>query len=113
MYLRTSTRMFFIISLFSMNTAHRNIHSFPTRRSSDLGAPLTRRVERRSSDRCRVPPGTPAAAARSRSEEHTSELQSPDHLVCRLLLEKKKSNLIVSICTSKCSKHDYSTTTIK
>src|SRR5258708_31591337 len=28
-----------------------------------------------------------------RSEEHTSELQSPDHLVCRLLLEKKKKNL--------------------
>src|SRR5258708_21021610 len=27
-----------------------------------------------------------------RSEEHTSELQSPDHLVCRLLLEKKKDN---------------------
>src|SRR5258708_16233609 len=27
-----------------------------------------------------------------RSEEHTSELQSPDHLVCRLLLEKKKKN---------------------
>src|SRR5258708_9197164 len=30
---------------------------------------------------------------RSRSEEHTSELQSPDHLVCRLLLEKKKKTL--------------------
>src|SRR5438552_5582930 len=29
-------------------------------------------------------------ASASRSEEHTSELQSPDHLVCRLLLEKKK-----------------------
>src|SRR5438552_2134186 len=28
-----------------------------------------------------------------RSEEHTSELQSPDHLVCRLLLEKKKTNI--------------------
>src|SRR5258708_25111291 len=28
----------------------------------------------------------------SRSEEHTSELQSPDHLVCRLLLEKKKNS---------------------
>src|SRR5258708_17888933 len=28
---------------------------------------------------------------RERSEEHTSELQSPDHLVCRLLLEKKKT----------------------
>src|SRR5258708_18974827 len=27
-----------------------------------------------------------------RSEEHTSELQSPDHLVCRLLLEKKKTS---------------------
>src|SRR5258708_29792373 len=30
---------------------------------------------------------------RVRSEEHTSELQSPDHLVCRLLLEKKKELL--------------------
>src|SRR5438552_12858369 len=29
-------------------------------------------------------------ALQDRSEEHTSELQSPDHLVCRLLLEKKK-----------------------
>src|SRR5258708_8655511 len=47
-------------------------------------------------------PGTVRAAAvpcprpawrrpRHRSEEHTSELQSPDHLVCRLLLEKKKN----------------------
>src|SRR5438552_11762967 len=32
-----------------------------------------------------------------RSEEHTSELQSPDHLVCRLLLEKKK---ILQYCDS-------------
>src|SRR5258708_13002600 len=30
--------------------------------------------------------------AAQRSEEHTSELQSPDHLVCRLLLEKKNTN---------------------
>src|SRR5258708_25006547 len=30
-----------------------------------------------------------------RSEEHTSELQSPDHLVCRLLLEKKKQKIII------------------
>src|SRR5438552_12567265 len=35
---------------------------------------------------------TPNRARGSRSEEHTSELQSPDHLVCRLLLEKKKKN---------------------
>src|SRR6266487_6219040 len=33
---------------------------------------------------------------RGRSEEHTSELQSPVHLVCRLLLEKKKK-----LCTAK------------
>src|SRR5258708_15043620 len=32
-----------------------------------------------------------------RSEEHTSELQSPDHLVCRLLLEKKKKKKIDGI----------------
>src|SRR5258708_13777258 len=31
-----------------------------------------------------------------RSEEHTSELQSPDHLVCRLLLEKKKIHHLYS-----------------
>src|SRR5438552_11827081 len=32
----------------------------------------------------------PERSHERRSEEHTSELQSPDHLVCRLLLEKKK-----------------------
>src|SRR5947208_5935588 len=33
-----------------------------------------------------------SATGSPRSEEHTSELQSPDHLVCRLLLEKKKKD---------------------
>src|SRR5258708_40280053 len=37
---------------------------------------------------CSPPP--PCVRPDVRSEEHTSELQSPDHLVCRLLLEKKK-----------------------
>src|SRR5258708_16139923 len=37
--------------------------------------------------------GAPRPQACPRSEEHTSELQSPDHLVCRLLLEKKKNFL--------------------
>src|SRR5258708_13972780 len=37
---------------------------------------------------------------KDRSEEHTSELQSPDHLVCRLLLEKKKTTTIDSISPS-------------
>src|SRR5947208_8426700 len=36
-----------------------------------------------------------------RSEEHTSELQSPDHLVCRLLLEKKKINKIMKLNKSE------------
>src|SRR2546426_11820508 len=35
----------------------------------------------------------PATPGRRRSEEHTSELQSPCNLVCRLLLEKKKYNI--------------------
>src|SRR2546429_3519503 len=38
-----------------------------------------------------------------RSEEHTSELQSRLHLVCRLLLEKKKINLSESADTSSCN----------
>src|SRR5258708_25153937 len=38
----------------------------------------------------RLPPSCSWAI---RSEEHTSELQSPDHLVCRLLLEKKKEEV--------------------
>src|SRR5258708_31475146 len=41
---------------------------------------------RRANDPAQAPAG-----AGQRSEEHTSELQSPDHLVCRLLLEKKKT----------------------
>src|SRR5258708_27477467 len=36
-----------------------------------------------------------ALEAAARSEEHTSELQSPDHLVCRLLLEKKKKKSVL------------------
>src|SRR5258708_23144210 len=41
-------------------------------------------------DCCR---GAPRRSDARRSEEHTSELQSPDHLVCRLLLEKKNKKL--------------------
>src|SRR5258708_21210336 len=43
-----------------------------------------------------------------RSEEHTSELQSPDHLVCRLLLEKKKNNsqnILLSLIPPTSSAH--------
>src|SRR5256885_11622293 len=51
-------------------------------------SPAEAQPERAVHDRCdhREPPGV------ERSEEHTSELQSPCNLVCRLLLEKKKKN---------------------
>src|ERR1022692_5201498 len=54
--------------------------------SSDLAAPRTspRRCRRTAASIPRWPMHSP------RSEEHTSELQSPCNLVCRLLLEKKK-----------------------
>src|SRR5438876_3736518 len=61
---------------------------FPTRRSSDLhaarGVPHLVVIPRRDVHQRAVDDGG------GRSEEHTSELQSPVHLVCRLLLEKKK-----------------------
>src|SRR2546427_2424071 len=60
---------------------------------------LFRSVCRRSTSACcRAPAarnGSPASSAnpsQSRSEEHTSELQSQSNLVCRLLLEKKKKH---------------------
>src|SRR5438552_11611308 len=52
------------------------------------GRRLTRRPGQGGAAR---PAGLGRAAPPWRSEEHTSELQSPDHLVCRLLLEKKKA----------------------
>src|SRR5438876_5814663 len=42
---------------------------------------------------------THGSSIKSRSEEHTSELQSPVHLVCRLLLEKKKSKTTILMST--------------
>src|SRR3989442_11263314 len=62
-------------------------------------------MERLSATRCLISPGSSddlwstsslarsRASSSSRSEEHTSELQSRPHLVCRLLLEKKKKKL--------------------
>src|SRR5207302_7138702 len=92
---------------------HRPLPSFPTRRSSDLDRCRSSRVSRAT--RLRPPAGAPpdpdAPSTRaprprmqrrpvprsvesSRSEEHTSELQSRENLVCRLLLEKKKKKHI-------------------
>src|SRR6266571_6843732 len=48
-----------------------------------------------------LPGASPETMASSRSEEHTSELQSHVNLVCRLLLEKKKKNINHIILTLK------------
>src|SRR5438552_11830681 len=73
-----------MIFFFLCYGPHRDLHSFPTRRSSDLGG---------GSQSCPACTSDPAPRSElpwpGRSEEHTSELQSPDQLVCRLLLEKK------------------------
>src|SRR5438093_13545237 len=69
----------------------RDLHSFPTRRSSDLfGSPAyaASRINRLRNRNA----SSPARMRFGRSEEHTSELQSLTNLVCRLLLEKKKRN---------------------
>src|SRR5437867_4831966 len=71
----------------------RLLPSFPTRRSSDL-VELLRGRSRRAAVGWRHPAGTGGSSSgMARSEEHTSELQSPYDLVCRLLLEKKKNKL--------------------
>src|SRR5439155_4967189 len=97
--------------------AHRDLPSFPTRRSSDLTIAGVLRehahyslLQKSSSLQDAVSPlwkpGAPdrtAAFMRTqragalppdRSEEHTSELQSRGHLVCRLLLEKKNTRVL-------------------
>src|SRR5689334_23399873 len=57
--------------------------------------PISSRTRATTGPRWRFPSsiGARATGRRSRSEEHTSELQSQFHLVCRLLLEKKKSSV--------------------
>src|SRR5687768_18158831 len=81
---------------------YRAPHSFPTRRSSDLGDVVgeqCREPAARAREVCEarvavVAVGAPHETEAIRSEEHTSELQSRLHLVCRLLLEKKKKKTV-------------------
>src|SRR5687768_12543647 len=81
--------------LFSLYGYHRDLHSFPTRRSSDLRWWAAARVGSPWAHSLSSHPSSPSWKE-SRSEEHTSELQSRLHLVCRLLLEKKKKVTKVS-----------------
>src|SRR6267154_606749 len=71
---------------FSCYGDHRDLHSFPTRRSSDLFSLVRSTAQAESFGP--TGQGNGQSAPLVRSEEHTSELQSPVHLVCRLLLEK-------------------------
>src|SRR5258708_28739956 len=73
-------------TLFPYTTLFRSVRA-------RVGARHRGRVGRHTAAACAPRPrgrGAQAAAV-CRSEEHTSELQSPDHLVCRLLLEKKNN----------------------
>src|SRR5438094_4559427 len=70
-------------TLFPYTTLFRSIRIRVEGNPRDMALPM------RVAFRKDAPPG-PAARAFIRSEEHTSELQSPYDLVCRLLLEKKK-----------------------
>src|SRR5258708_24624769 len=89
-------------TLFPYTTLFRSVHPAP--RSQPI-EPLRMSPIRRQPSRSRrklLPCDTGIHPSRARisrggnlsprSEEHTSELQSPDHLVCRLLLEKKKNS---------------------
>src|SRR5207237_5009616 len=97
----------FCCFFFSLPVPHPVLHSFPTRRSSDLracpGAHRQKLFARGSCARAAAgadrafgidqrfrAAGDQRGVVESRSEEHTSELQSHLNLVCRLLLEKKK-----------------------
>src|SRR2546426_8534816 len=74
-------------TLFPYTTLFRSPISFwPTSPSSSTSSLTSTSSPPCSSWECRERP----PRGRSRSEEHTSELQSPCNLVCRLLLEKKK-----------------------
>src|SRR5690625_5972490 len=92
------------MSSFSQSTSFywyappRDLHSFPTRRSSDLKRYRNSSYgvfNGRLSLDMDLPRGD-ALQVSLRSEEHTSELQSRGHLVCRLLLEKKKLRTILT-----------------
>src|SRR5438093_6640266 len=92
------------VSCFERSYDYLDLPSFPTRRSSDLtratsvtGDRATATVEfvlrlpaQLRDDRLARSPELVDCPVRTRSEEHTSELQSLTNLVCRLLLEKKK-----------------------
>src|SRR3712207_8893154 len=93
------TRKGWVLVVFFNDTATTEIYTLSLHDALPISISSTR-ASRKASRTCRScakprrpRPRRPArAACRVRSEEHTSELQSRQYLVCRLLLEKKKSN---------------------
>src|SRR2546426_3023053 len=83
-------------TLFPYTTLFRSPGRIGGRRGD---AAADRHLEELTAHRMRLEPRLDVGAEplRHRSEEHTSELQSPCNLVCRLLLEKKKNNLLAYI----------------
>src|SRR5258708_23001675 len=75
-------------TLFPYTTLFRSKQSFP-----DIGLQFASKIRASKSGHATIYV-MDAQTGKERSEEHTSELQSPDHLVCRLLLEKKKKDAI-------------------
>src|SRR5947208_9008610 len=92
--------LFFILRFFFFNDpAPTEIYTLSLHDALPISLPG--RCNRATSGNARI--GMPVPGRQMRSEEHTSELQSPDHLVCRLLLEKKKKkrkNKRRKTCTS-------------
>src|SRR6266436_9726883 len=79
----------------------------PTAKSVRLNKPPSTPVDMRSTSGCIPSSGTSCSPIfTTRSEEHTSELQSRLHLVCRLLLEKKKKNINTTIFFKKTKKNN-------
>src|SRR5437762_4156073 len=86
-------------TLFPYTTLFRSVRlEIVTRRARRLAEIRSRSTRSHGGERG---PCCPASPSPARSEEHTSELQSPMYLVCRLLLEKKKRNR--SACLTRCA----------
>src|SRR2546422_5067832 len=81
-------------TLFPYTTLFRSQIAFPCSQTSACGRPIPSLRMSRSTDQVDRLADSCQRRYRSRSEEHTSELQSRLHLVCRLLLEKKKKKII-------------------
>src|SRR5574344_1398430 len=78
------------IDLEGMNKKNQNKTDKDVKAAATSQTPKVEKESVKVEQKVQTVPETPKVEKQKRSEEHTSELQSPDHLVCRLLLEKKQ-----------------------